>query len=110
MLTRHAPLHVLGRAEVGWLVGESGGLPPMPTKTGWPPGVSARYVTSDGRNRSGIDPSSVRGTPTKKSPRADPPDQSGGPPRPNAGRPRPQDNPQPVTSLTGIPGRLHGPN
>jgi hypothetical protein len=25
MLTRHAPLHALGNAEVGWLVGESDG-------------------------------------------------------------------------------------
>jgi hypothetical protein len=25
MLTRHSPLHALGYAEAGWLVGESGG-------------------------------------------------------------------------------------
>ena len=79
MLTRHSPLHVPGRAEVGgWLVGESDGLP---HPDGWlrtaarsvrsrQPGI---VITLRGA-RSRIDRTSARPMATKKSPRADPRD------------------------------------
>ena len=79
MLTRHAPLHVPGRAEVGWLVGESGGrfrpeeFDSSQVKTA-ARGVRSGYV----RGRDPIGDRARLGrldaNSEKKSPRADPPD------------------------------------
>ncbi len=78
MLTRHSPLHALGHAEAGWLVGESGG---QSRHAGcWTTArVACTQQVSSSQVRShwvgepiGTNPNSPLSAETKKIPQADP--------------------------------------